>query len=44
MRQQYLPDSLKDKQYYQPTDNGFEREVKQFRKEKEAFIRRQEEK
>ncbi|MBR2617087.1 MAG: replication-associated recombination protein A, partial [Clostridia bacterium] len=43
VRQQYLPDSLKDRQYYQPTDNGFEAEIKTFRKQKEAFIRSKEE-
>ncbi|MBE7091509.1 MAG: replication-associated recombination protein A [Clostridiales bacterium] len=43
VRQQYLPDSLKDRQYYQPTDNGFEAKIKAFRKEKETFIRSQEE-
>lgn len=32
--QQYLPDSLKDRVYYRPTDNGFERRVKEIRREK----------
>ena len=32
--QQYLPDSLKDRVYYKPTDNGFERVVKEIRKRK----------
>ncbi|MBQ8725594.1 MAG: replication-associated recombination protein A [Clostridia bacterium] len=32
--QQYLPDSLKDSVFYVPKDNGFEREVKEIRKEK----------
>ena len=34
VEQQYLPDSLKDRVYYQPTDNGFEKEVKEIRKKK----------
>ncbi|MBO5783312.1 MAG: replication-associated recombination protein A [Clostridia bacterium] len=34
VEQQYLPDSLKDKKYYIPTDNGFEKTVQQIRKEK----------
>ncbi len=34
VRQQYLPDSLKDRTYYRPTDNGFEKTVKQVRKNK----------
>lgn len=34
VKQQYLPDSLKDRVYYRPTDNGFERQVKRIRKEK----------
>ena len=32
--QQYLPDSLKDRVFYVPKDNGFEQTVKQIRKEK----------
>ena len=32
--QQYLPDSLKDKIYYTPSDNGYENEVKEIRKRK----------
>lgn len=32
--QQYLPDALKDRVYYQPSDNGFEKTVKQIRREK----------
>ena len=31
VEQQYLPDSLKDKVYYVPTDNGFEGQVKKTR-------------
>lgn len=31
VEQQYLPDSLKDKMYYAPTDNGFEGQVKKTR-------------
>ena len=31
VEQQYLPDSLKDKVYYAPTDNGFEGQVKKTR-------------
>ena len=34
VKQQYLPDSLKDKVYYEPTDYGFEQEVKNTRKRK----------
>ncbi|MBQ7948420.1 MAG: replication-associated recombination protein A [Clostridia bacterium] len=34
VEQQYLPDSLKDKIYYIPSDNGFEKEVKEIRKRK----------
>ncbi len=31
VKQQYLPDSLKDKKYYNPKDIGFERQVKKIR-------------
>ena len=34
VEQQYLPDSLKDKIYYQPSANGYENEVKEIRKRK----------
>ncbi len=34
VEQQYLPDSLKDKIYYVPKDNGYENEVKEIRKRK----------
>ncbi len=34
VEQQYLPDKLKDRVYYTPTDNGFEKTVKEIRKEK----------
>lgn len=34
VEQQYLPDSLKNKIYYTPTDYGFEKRVKEIRKEK----------
>lgn len=34
VRQQYLPDSLKDRVYYRPTHNGFETRVRQSRREK----------
>lgn len=34
VEQQYLPDSLKDKVYYMPKDNGYEREVKKIRDRK----------
>ena len=34
VRQQYLPDSLKDRVYYRPTENGFERRVREMRREK----------
>ena len=34
VEQQYLPDSLKDRVYYKPSDNGYEQEVKRIRKNK----------
>lgn len=34
VEQQYLPDSLKDKIYYRPSDNGYEKEVQEIRKRK----------
>ena len=34
VKQQYLPDSLKDKVYYAPSGNGFEQEVTRIRKKK----------
>ncbi len=34
VEQQYLPDRLKDKVYYKPTDNGYEKTVKEIRKRK----------
>ena len=34
VEQQYLPDSLKDRVYYAPTDNGFEKTVKDLRRQK----------
>ena len=34
VKQQYLPDSLKDKRYYVPSNNGYEKEVKEIRKRK----------
>ncbi len=34
VEQQYMPDSLAGKRYYFPTDNGFEKRVKEIRKEK----------
>ena len=34
VEQQYLPDSLKDKRYYVPGNNGYENEVKLIRKRK----------
>ena len=34
VKQQYLPDELKDRVYYTPSENGFEREVRRIRKEK----------
>ena len=34
VEQQYLPDSLKDRVYYQPGNNGYENEVKEIRKRK----------
>ncbi len=32
--QQYLPDSLKDRVYYSPTDNGYEHTVREIRRKK----------
>lgn len=32
--QQYLPDALKGKKYYYPTDNGYESKIKEIRKRK----------
>lgn len=34
VKQQYLPDSLKDKVYYEPSDHGYEKYVKEIRKKK----------
>ncbi len=34
VEQQYLPDSLKDKVYYIPKDNGYENDVKEIRRRK----------
>ena len=34
VEQQYLPDSLKDKIYYTPSDRGYEQEVREIRKRK----------
>ena len=34
VEQQYLPDSLKDKIYYVPGNNGYENQVKEIRKNK----------
>ena len=34
VEQQYLPDSLKDKIYYRPSNNGYEKEVQEIRKRK----------
>ena len=34
VEQQYLPDCLKDKVYYQPKDSGYEKVVKEIRKQK----------
>ncbi len=34
VEQQYLPDSLKDRVYYIPSDNGYEKTVKEIRKRK----------
>ncbi len=34
VEQQYLPDSLKDRVYYEPSDRGYEKEVKEIRKRK----------
>ncbi|MCD8372094.1 MAG: replication-associated recombination protein A [Clostridia bacterium] len=34
VEQQYLPDRLKGRVYYTPTDNGYEKTVKQIRKDK----------
>lgn len=34
VEQQYLPDALKDRRYYVPLDNGYEKEVKKIRERK----------
>ena len=34
VEQQYLPDELKDKVYYQPKNNGYENVIKEIRKRK----------
>jgi len=34
VEQQYLPDALKDKVYYTPSDRGYEKEVKNIRERK----------
>ena len=34
IKQQYLPDSLKDRVYYIPSNNGFEEEIKKIRQKK----------
>lgn len=34
VEQQYLPDSLKDRVYYEPTDHGYEAKVKEIRRKK----------
>ncbi len=34
VKQQYLPTSLKDRIYYEPTDNGYEKQVKKTRERK----------
>ena len=34
VEQQYLPDSLKDRVYYSPSDHGFEKQVQETRKKK----------
>ncbi len=34
VEQQYLPDSLKDRVYYTPSDKGFEQTIKEIRKQK----------
>lgn len=34
VKQQYLPDSLKDEVFYSPSDNGYEKTVKEIRKNK----------
>ena len=34
VEQQYLPDSLKDRVYYTPSEKGFEQTVREIRKRK----------
>ncbi len=34
VEQQYLPDSLKDRVYYEPSDHGYEREIREIRRRK----------
>ena len=38
VKQQYLPDEIADRQFYEPTDNGYEQNIKQyFKKIKEEL-------
>ena len=38
VKQQFLPDNMKDTVYYNPTENGYEKEIKKRQeKRKEAF-------
>ena len=30
VKQQYLPDELKDRVFYQPTNNGFEKRIQEY--------------
>ena len=36
VEQQYLPDELKDAKFYEPTENGFEKEIKRRQQERKA--------
>ena len=38
VKQQYLPDEIADRQFYEPSDNGYEQNIKQyFKKIKEEL-------
>ena len=34
VKQQYLPDEIKDAVFYEPTENGFEKEIKERQKKR----------
>ena len=38
VRQQYLPDEIADRQFYEPSDNGYEQNIKQYFKNPSIFF------